>query len=260
LQRSNTASIRKDLPHCPKLQIPEFAAAFKTIENSPDSAKGHVMLASAYIKHAARPAISSSITKPEAAIDDALRIEPQNLNARKLKASLLATFHRFTEARAAALDLENEIPNDPFIYGVMTDANDELGNYTDAIASAQKMVDLKPNASSYARVGHIRSLHGDHKAPSKCLILAIKNSRPDGKRSAGMGLLFSLGRNISNRANWIGQNARLIGRYPSFRTTQWRSSRRHAFRGSKGDLARAEQLLTDLKPTDPTNTGVHFAR
>jgi len=234
----------------PEASIPEFAAAFKTIENSPDSAKGHVMLASAYIKHARATSDFSLNHKAEAAIDDALRIEPQNLNARKLKASLLATFHRFTEARAAALDLENEIPNDPFIYGVLTDANDELGNYTDAIASAQKMVDLKPNASSYARVGHIRSLHGDHKGAVEMLDLAIKTADPMDKEAQAWGFV-QLGKEYF-KSGELDRAERSFDRslaiIPNYAMAIVEKAR---VRASKGDLARAEQLLTDLNRQIP---------
>jgi tetratricopeptide (TPR) repeat protein len=46
-------------------------------------------------------------------------------------------------------------------YGIEGDALLELGRYPQAFAAFQKMVDLKPNLSSYARVSYARELSGD---------------------------------------------------------------------------------------------------
>src|SRR5207247_2816773 len=46
-------------------------------------------------------------------------------------------------------------------YGVLADAYTELGRYDDAVATLQKMVDLRPDQTSYARVSYARELHGD---------------------------------------------------------------------------------------------------
>ena len=46
-------------------------------------------------------------------------------------------------------------------YGVIVDAQVELGRYDAAERTLQRMVDLKPNLSSYARVSYFRELHGD---------------------------------------------------------------------------------------------------
>ena len=46
-------------------------------------------------------------------------------------------------------------------YGVIVDAQVELGRYDAAERTLQRMVDLKPNLDSYARVSYFRELHGD---------------------------------------------------------------------------------------------------
>lgn len=234
----------------PEASDPEFAAAFKTIEAAPNSAKGYVLLSSAYIKRARSTSDFSLNHKAETAVDNALQIEPQNLNARKLKASLLATFHRFPDARNAVLELENEIPNDPFIYGVLTDANAELGNYDEAIAAAQKMVDLRPNSSSYARVGHIRSLHGDHKGAIEMLELAIKTADPMDKEAQSWGFV-QLGKEYFKAgeldpAEKAFEKSLLI--LPGYAMAVIEKARVQA---SSGDLSGAEQSLADLNQKIP---------
>ncbi len=161
----------------------EVKAAFRLIEQTPGSSMGYVRLASVYIKKARETGDFSLNKKAETAVMRALELEPESVPALKLKASLLATFHRFDEARELAERLKKQIPNDAFVYGVLTDAAVELGDYEAAIEAAQKMVDLKPNTASYARIGHLRSLHGDHTGAIEMLTLAARVADPQDKES-----------------------------------------------------------------------------
>lgn len=158
-------------------------AAMRLIEQMPDSSAGHVRLASVYIRKARETGDFDLNKKADSAIASALEIEPGNLSALKLKASLLATFHRFDEARELGEKLKKDLPNDAFVYGILADANVETGNYEAAIEAAQKMADLKPNAASYARIAHLRSLHGDHKGAVEMLTLAARVSDPQDKEA-----------------------------------------------------------------------------
>jgi len=45
--------------------------------------------------------------------------------------------------------------------GVITDAQIELGRYSESVETLQSMVDLHPDMSSYSRVSYLRELHGD---------------------------------------------------------------------------------------------------
>jgi tetratricopeptide (TPR) repeat protein len=90
----------------------------------------------------------------------------------------MLTFHRFEEALESANRLQPKSPRDAFFYGVMTDANVELGNYKEAIDAAQKMVDLRPNMESYARVSYVRSLHGDSDGAIDAMRTAAQSANP----------------------------------------------------------------------------------
>jgi tetratricopeptide (TPR) repeat protein len=157
---------------------PNLEAAQKLIEKSPNEPKGYTQLAVAYIKQARETGDFSLNSKAETAVEKALQIDEKDLTARKLKASLHLTFHRFAEALEAGKNLNTEFPNDDFVYGILTDANVELGNYKEAVEAGQKMVDLKPNMSSYARVAHLRSLHGDHNGAVEMFKLAARTADP----------------------------------------------------------------------------------
>jgi tetratricopeptide (TPR) repeat protein len=126
-----------------------------------ESASKYNKIAADFIRKARNTGDFSLNTNAENSVTKALEIEPDNFDSKKLQASLHLTFHRFDKALESGLQLQTESPNDAFVYGILTDANVELGNYEAAITAVQKMVDLKPNMASFTRVAHVRSLHGD---------------------------------------------------------------------------------------------------
>lgn len=162
---------------------PEVRAALEFIAKSPASTLGYQQLAVTYIKRARITGDFSLNEKARTAVRKALEIAPADVSVRKLDASLDLTFHNFDEALKKGTQLAAENPTDAFVYGVLTDANVELGNYPQAVAAAQKMVDLRPNSSSYARVAHLRSLNGQHDGAVEMYILATKTADPQDKEA-----------------------------------------------------------------------------
>lgn len=157
---------------------PKVNAAQHLVENSPDSPDSYNQLASAYI-HLARESGDFRLNQTAVnAVDQALKIDSENKNAQKLHASLLLTFHRFSDALEAGKVLQQKYPQDAFVYGVLTDSNVELGNYDAAVESVQKMVDLRPNMESYARVSYVRSLYGDTKGAIQAMTTAANIADP----------------------------------------------------------------------------------
>ena len=175
---SSYSETAKAAPSASTNESPEMQAALKLIEKVPDSPTGYMQLAILHIQQARRTGDFGLNSKALTAVNRALEIAPQDLPSRKLQASLLLTFHRFPEALEKGNLLRAEVPNDAFVYGVLTDANFELGNYEESVAAAQKMVDLRPNSSSYARVAHVRSIHGDHDGTIEMYRTAAKITDP----------------------------------------------------------------------------------
>jgi tetratricopeptide (TPR) repeat protein len=90
--------------------------------------------------------------KAEEALAQSLALTPDNYDALKLRAKILLTFHRFAEAIEVARRAQSFHPQDHDNYRAMTDALVELGEYPLAVEAAQKMIDLRPDAPSYASV------------------------------------------------------------------------------------------------------------
>jgi tetratricopeptide (TPR) repeat protein len=153
------------------------------VERAPDSPVAYAVLSAAYIKSARETGDFALNAKAEAAARRALELDPANLAAQKLNASLHLTFHRFADALEAGKKLQRENPRDPFVYGVLTDANIELGNYQDAVEAGQTMVDLRPNMESYARVALLRSLYGESAGAIEAMSLAARVADPQDREA-----------------------------------------------------------------------------
>ena len=189
-QKSSSAS---SAPTAPTENLsPEdtaFAAAQNQISAAPEQPDGYDKLAVLYIKKARETGDFSLNSKAEATVDQALAVKSDDVPARKLKASLQLTFHRFGDALELGKKLQADFPTDPFVYGVLTDANAELGNYDAAVEAAQKMVDLRPNSNAYARVAHMRSLYGDHDGAVEAYKLAARTADPNDKEAQSWALV-----------------------------------------------------------------------
>lgn len=182
-KNENTSAKTSNTGFSNETEDAEMNAALKTVEKMPDLPNGYINLAAAYIKKARETGDFGLNSKAETAVKKALDIEPKNVSARKLQASLHLTFHRFSEALEAGQTLQKDFPEDAFGYGVSTDAHIELGNYREAVETAQKMVDLKPNMASYARVAHLRSLYGETEGAIEMYKTAARTADPNDKEA-----------------------------------------------------------------------------
>lgn len=229
---------------------PNIETAQKLIEKSPNEPKGYTQLAVAYIKQARETGDFSLNSKAQVAVEKALQIDSKDATAHKLKASLHLTFHRFAEALEAGKKLNAEFPNDEFIYGVLTDANVELGNYREAVDAAQKMVDLKPNSSSYARVAHLRSLHGDHNGASEMFKLAARTADPLDKEAQSW-CLVQLGDELWKNGKYAEAEKVFDEALQNFPNYHLALAGKGRARASQNDFETAVNLLTEANNRVP---------
>lgn len=154
-------------------------SAQQAIAKFPQSADNYNHLASAFMQKARETADFSFNTHADAAITRSLALEPDNYDGLKLRTKLQLTYHRFAEALETTHQLQTIRNDDHDVWGQMTDALVELGDYAGAVKAAQKMVDLRPDSSSYARVSYLRSLHGDTQGAIDAMIAARKAANPN---------------------------------------------------------------------------------
>ncbi len=83
--------------------------------------------------------------------------------------------HEFKEGLALITQALALDPQTAAYYGIKTDAETEMGLYDEAQESLQKMVNLKPNFSSYTRIAYQRELYGDKEGALEALAAAISS-------------------------------------------------------------------------------------
>ena len=100
------------------------------------------------------------------------------------KAGVQLSLHEFNDARATGEEAIKLNSHNAQIYGVLVDANVELGDYTTAISLADKMMTLKPDIRSYSRVAYLREIHGDVHGAKAALKMAVEAGYPGNEETA----------------------------------------------------------------------------
>lgn len=229
----------------------EIAQAQTIIEKLPDEAIGYNKLAVAYIRHARLTGDFSLNDNAQTAVDRALEIEPQNYEAQRLKASLHLTFHRFAEGLEYGRQLEKLNPRDPFVQGVLTDANVELGNYKEAAEAVQRMVDLKPNMESYARVSHVRSLYGDSIGALEAMGLASRTADPADKEAQAW-CLSRMGNEFFNVGRYEEAERQFDGALKILPNYHLATAGKATTRAAAGDYENAARLFAETQARVPS--------
>lgn len=111
-------------------------------------------------------------------VDLVLKADPTHLEAICLKAMTFLSQHRFAEAKALGEQAQQLNPHYSFVYGLLCDAHVELGNYTEAVNAADKMVSTRPDIRSYSRVSYLREIHGDLPGAIEAIEMAVAAGYP----------------------------------------------------------------------------------
>jgi tetratricopeptide (TPR) repeat protein len=150
----------------------QIAALERTARLRPEDPTPLIQLASMLLGLVRQGGDTQIYERADAAIAKAIRRDPSSAAAYTERGILRLGRHDF---RGALSDGERARALAPGVVkplGVLVDANIELGRYQDAERVLQRMVDLKPNLDSYARVAYLRELHGDLDGASEALRLA----------------------------------------------------------------------------------------
>lgn len=155
------------------------AVLMNAIQKDPADIKSLNSLAEIFIQEAR---ITGNYTYYDKAalkyVNDVLKNDSLNFEALLLKAVIYVSQHHFGEGLIIAQKAINVNPYNSYIYGVLTDANVEMGNYKDAIASTQMMVDTRPDIRSYSRVSYLREIYGDYPGAITAMESAVDAGLP----------------------------------------------------------------------------------
>jgi tetratricopeptide (TPR) repeat protein len=149
------------------------------LRKNPDDRKAQLQLAEAYIQEAR--ITGDHVYYDEAAMEllnDLLQKEPDNFEALSCKAAVYLSQHHFTDGKEIAMQALKLNPHNAYIYGLLVDANVELGDYKEAVKMSDKMVSIRPDLKSYSRISYLREIHGDYKGAIVAMKMAVASGIP----------------------------------------------------------------------------------
>jgi tetratricopeptide (TPR) repeat protein len=153
--------------------------AGKLIEKNPGDFEAYNALAVALSRRARETSDAQFYAQAEQALQKSFQVSPGNFDGERTRVWLLLGKHEFAAALEAAIRLNKKKPDDVMLYGLLTDANVELGNYDAAEAAAQWMLDLHPgNLPGLARGAYLRELFGDIEGALELMNMAYQSTPP----------------------------------------------------------------------------------
>ena len=145
------------------------------LRTNPEDQKSRLLLAQAYMQEGR---ITGNHPYYDGAamelLEQVLKSEPESFEALCCKASLCLTQHHFAQGLGLAEQARQLNPNSGFVYGLLTDANVEMGHYGEAVKMADKMNAVRPDLAAYARVSYLREIHGDVPGAIQAMDMAVK--------------------------------------------------------------------------------------
>ncbi len=156
-----------------------IAVARNLIEKNPKNFEAYNALALALSRRARETSDVRFYAEGEAALQKSFAIAPANFDGKRIEVWLLMGKHEFAAALDEAKKLNQKMPDDVMVYGFLTDANVELGNYKDAENAAQWMLNLRPaNQPAVTRAAYLRELFGDIDGALELMTMAFQSNPP----------------------------------------------------------------------------------
>src|SRR6201981_533451 len=156
-----------------------MAQATRLIEKNPKNFEAYNAMALALSRRARETSDVSFYAQAEETLKKSFEMAPGNFDGQRIQVWLLLGKHEFAAAREEARKLNKKMPDDVMVYGFLTDANIELGNYKEAEDSAQLMLDLRPgNLPGLTRAAYLRELFGDLDGSLELMNMAYQSTPP----------------------------------------------------------------------------------
>ena len=151
---------------------------------NPNDWQSYSQLGLAYLQKARETGDPSYYQKVEEALNKTLEQQPDDYITVSAMGALALARHQFHSALEWGERARQFSPDRTYAYGIIADAQTELGQYSEAVETLQIMVDLRPDMSSYSRISYIRELHGDIDGALKMMQSAVDGGTPNSESTA----------------------------------------------------------------------------
>ena len=156
------------------LKTDEHISMYETlVQAQPDVTHYQNLLAGAYIQKVRESMDYSYLDRASQILNNVIAQDSKNYEAARLRTEIALERHDFKTAAAQSKALIDWSPNDSWNWGTLGDALTETGDYEHAADAYQKMMNLRPDLSSYNRAAYFRFLYGDVENAVKAMKMAI---------------------------------------------------------------------------------------
>jgi tetratricopeptide (TPR) repeat protein len=156
-----------------------MATAQKLIDKNPRNYEAYNALALALSRRARETSDIKFYTQADEALQKSFAIAPDNFDGKRIQVWLLLGKHEFAAALEEGTKLNKKMPDDVMVYGFLTDANVELGNYDAAEKACQRMLDLRTgNLPALTRAAYLRELFGETDGALELMNMAFQSTPP----------------------------------------------------------------------------------
>ncbi len=150
-------------------------------------------LALAYVQQARISVNPEFYPKAEAALDQSFMAnDADNFLGYAGRSALAAGLHDFAAAKDFATQGLTINPYSSLLYGLLGDAQTQLGEYEASFATVQKMVDLSPDTASFSRASYSWELRGDISRATELMQRALDAAPTDADRAYALHHLGEL--------------------------------------------------------------------
>jgi tetratricopeptide (TPR) repeat protein len=181
-KRPHTSGALMGGPGAPMTSREDLDARIRDMESrlskNPDDNGAAILLADALLRQTRVTGNAGLALKAEQVLKRVLIDDPSSYDANRMLGALYLSEHRFREALAVGEKNRDARPADAVNYGVIGDAHLELGEYDEAFAAFDQMMQKRPSAASYARVAYARELQGNLKGAIESMTLAADATAP----------------------------------------------------------------------------------
>jgi tetratricopeptide (TPR) repeat protein len=162
-------------------QIEQFQSQLRA---NPGAWEVYSQLGLAYLQRARETGDPAYYLKAEKVLREALNAIPDDYASLVGMGMLALARHQFQEALEWGERARREVPDSPMAFGVIADAQVELGKYDEAAISLQAMVDIRPDLNAYSRISYLRELYGDLEGAVLMMQWAVDAGQPNQENAA----------------------------------------------------------------------------
>ncbi len=231
-----------------------YVAAREAIERNPEDAAARLEIARLFVREARVTGEHGHYYPAALGITEEALAQPgvnpaETFEALTLMASVQLSQHEFAQALATAKKAEAINDKSAVIYGALTDAYVELGDYENAVEAADRMVELKPDLRSYARISYLRQIYGKVDESLDAMRLALDAGSVGTEETAWVrttlaDLLAEYGRTEEAEAQYLGT----LEDRPGYPFAKGGLARLYA---DRGEYEQAEKLLDEARRDIP---------